>query len=186
MNRDMIKKRQRWVADHPCRIAEECALPGCILDLERPGGLIVRTVLTIDLFRPPVAWRAQIGLLYPSRLPRARADWSIEESIEALRIAREMLAGVGLQGNSFLLTDPLSFELCYPLTSWETEHVSRASLRPAVEFAAAPIGEINQYDFTDHSTKIDGWWNGKTGTEEGIYVPKKRTILYEPGKSTNQ
>lgn len=176
--------RQSWVKDHPCRVVEECGLPGYVHDIERHG-LIIRTVLSIDLFAQPLAWRAQIALLYPSRLPRARSTWSIPQNALLLSIARQLLDGVG-QGGDHLTTDAVSFELARLLTGAEAEYVFRAAMRPATEFESVPVGEINGYDFTDKKLQIDGWWNGKTGREEGLFLPQKRVLIYEPGTDTNQ
>ena len=185
LSKDVIAARQRWVKDHPARSVDELALRGYVFDLEERGG-IVRTVLSIDLFAQPLAWRAQIALLSPSRQPRPRSSWSLGENVLALDLARQMLAHVGLPAEQFLNTDALSFELCYPCTTAEAYYVVRASLRPATRFEALPVGEINQYDFTDASTQIAGWWNGKTGREEGLYLPKQRTLIYAGGNDRNQ
>ncbi len=185
LNRDLIKTRQRWVKDHPARTVEELGLKGYVFDIEARG-LIVRTVLSIDLFAQPLAWRAQIALLYPSRLPRPRGSWTLEENVFALDLARQMLAGVGLKDSQFLNADALSFEIGYPCTDAEAHYAVRAALRPAVRFESVPVGEINQYDFTDTSTQIDGWWNGKTGREEGLYLPRERTLLYAGRSDADQ
>lgn len=178
MNSDLVRARQQWVKDHPARTVEELTLPGYAHDVETRGGLIIRTVLSIDLFVSPLAWRCQIALMRPSRLPRPRSEWSLEENVFALQIARQLLAGVGDLSRSRLTTDSVSFELAYPLLADEAEYALRAAMRPATAFEAPAIGEISAYDFTDRATQVDGWWNGKLGREEGLFLPKQRTILH--------
>lgn len=182
---DLIKARQRWVKDHPARTVEELGLKGYVFDLEIKG-LVIRTVLSIDLFAAPLAWRAQVALLHPSsRTPKPRGSWTFEENVYTIEIARQMLDGVGLKESQFLNSDALSFEIGYPCTAAEAHYTVRAAMRPAIRFESLPVGEINQYDFTDTSTQIDGWWNGKTGREEGLYLPKERTLIYA-GNDSNQ
>lgn len=184
INNDLIKSRQRWVKDHPARTVDELHMPGYVHDIEHRD-LIIRTVLSIDLFARPVAWRAQIALMYPSRLPRARASWTLPQSMLALDIARQLLEGVGEPDCRSMTTDAVSFELLHPCTAEEIRYVLRAAGRPALRLERLPIGEINQYDFTDRATQIDGWWNGKTGREEGLYLPQERTLIYA-GTDTEQ
>jgi hypothetical protein len=185
MNKDVTKKRQQWVKDHPCRFVEECAAPGYRLDLDRHG-LLIATVLTIDLFDQPLAWRAKIALLNSSGTPRRIAGWTMPERLQAYEIAVSILAGVGIKSGAFTLSDALSIDLCYLLTPDEAAHVARAAMRP-VEIDSSPrlVGEIGRYDFSDKKTQIDGWWNGKAGREEGAYQPQKRMLIYEPGRAGN-
>lgn len=183
LSQDMIKKRQQWAKDHPARVAEELTAPGYIFDL-KCNGLFVRTVLSIDLFQEPLAWRAQIGLLYPSKLPRALKDWTMPEMIEAFGIAQRLLDGVGVKSD-LLRKDALSFELIYPCTPAEAGYAVRAALRPATAFESLPVGEVNQYDFSDKSTQIAGWWNSREGREEGLFLPQTRSVIHEPGKREN-
>lgn len=179
LSQDSIKKRQRWALDHPARVAEELSAPGYIFDLNYHG-MLIRTVLSIDLFQTPLAWRCQIALLYPSRLPRARRDWHITETMAAVQVAESLLAGVGVKSD-LLVTDSLSFELVYPCTPEEAEYAVRAALRPATSFESLPVGEINQYDPSDRSTQIAGWWDGKIGKEQGLFLPQTRSLIYESG-----
>lgn len=183
VNKDLIKMRQRWVKDHPCRVVEECGLPGYVHDVEQ-GGLIIRTVLSIDLFTEPLAWRVQMALLYPSRMPRPRASWSIQQNAYLLGMARQLLDGVGC-GADRLSVDSISFELARPVTAEEAEYVYRAAGRPDCRIKQLPVGEISSYDFTNRSLQVDGWWNGKTGREEGLFLPETRTLIYEPGSNTS-
>jgi hypothetical protein len=188
VNKDIIKKRQLWVKDHPCRFVEECAAPGYRLDLDQHG-LLIATVLTIDLFDQPLAWRAKIALLHPSGTPRPITGWTMSERLQAYEIAISILDGVGIKSGAFTLSDSLSIDLCYPLTPDEAEWVVRASLRPAslrpvATCEAVPVGEVNQYDFADKSTQVAGWWNGKRGREEGVFLPQKRKLIYEQRNNT--
>jgi hypothetical protein len=184
VNRDLITKRQRWVKDHPCRSVEECGAPGYRFDIQR-NGLYLATVLTIDLFESPLAWRAKIAFLHPSSLPRPLASASIAERIEAYAVAKEMLRGVGDVSRKHLLTDRLSFDLVYPLTPDEAEYVVRAAMRPAILFEPVALGELNRYDLTDRKTQVDGWWDGKTGKEEGAFIPQERTLIYGQPKQSD-
>lgn len=179
LSQEMIKKRQRWVKDNPARLAEELTAPGYICDVNR-NGLLIRTVLSIDLFQAPLAWRCQIALLYPSKLPRPRRAWQITETMAAVQVAESLLAGVGIKSD-LLVTDSVSFELVYPCTPDEAEYVVRAALRPATAFESLPVGEINQYDFSDPSTQIAGWWDGREGKEQGLFLPQQRSLIHEPG-----
>lgn len=183
MNKDFITSRQRWVKDHPCRVVEECGLPGYVHDVEQ-GGLIIRTVFSIDLFTQPLAWRVQMALMYPSRLPRPRSTWSIPMNALLLDMARQLLDGVGT-GADQLSVDSVSFELARPVTGAEAEYIFRAAGRPEVKLEQLPVGELDIYDMQDRSTQVDGWWNGKTGREEGLFAPTERILIYEPGNSTN-
>lgn len=182
--KDTIQKRQRWALDHPARFIQEFITPGYVLDVEWHG-LIVRTVLSIDLFQSPLAWRSQIALMYPNKTPRPLKQYTMAELILCHDIAKSFLEGVGIPQTNFLLRDRVSIEIAKHCTASEAAHAVNASFRPDVDFSPVLVGEFNEYDLSK-KTQVDGIWDASQGKEIGLYQPSKRRMIYvQPGTETN-
>lgn len=181
-----IRDRQAWVKDHPARVKEELTALGYTLDVTVQKGFILRTVLSIDLFTAPLAWRCEIASMYPSKLPRLLSSMTMAQMIFAHDVAKELLSGVGEAEREILSgKNAISFEIAHPCTPEEAEYVVKAALRPAALFESVPVGELNEYDLSSAS-QVAGWWDGKEGKQQGLYLPTKRSLIYErPGNQTD-
>ena len=181
---DTIKTRQHWALDHPARTVNDFYGPGYVKDFNWHG-LYVRTVLSIDLFQQPIAWRAEVALMYPGWQPRPLKLYSMNELILCHTIAKSLLEGVGLQHTRFVSKTNVSIELANNCTPEEAVYAVNAAMRPAVELLPVAVGEINEYDLSPQ-TQIAGVWDGKKGKELGFYQPSQRRIVYvQPGTETS-
>jgi hypothetical protein len=167
MDLRLIKKRQRWVLEHPCRTVQECGKLGYRADFDLAGGNRVATVLTIDLFSEPLAWHSDVAIIGNDGAAKPVALWSVSDRAAAFDLSFQMLAGVGKPDAQTVDCDGWKVGFVRPLTGAETVRAMEvAGRRPAAEPVA--IGEISEFDFSDFETEAD----------EGLFLPTEREIVY--------
>ena len=167
MDLTTIKKRQRWVLEHPCRTMQECGKLGYRLDLELAGQNRVATVLTIDLWQSPLAWRADVAIIGADGLAKLVALWTVSDRAAAFEMAFQMLQGVGLAHQQTVDCDNIKVGYVRPLTGAEMARVMEVGRRRPLP-ALVPIGEIDVFDFSDFDTEVD----------DGVFIPAEREIAY--------
>ncbi len=166
MNETIIKKRHSWVLANPARTVNELRKPGYRADFQF-GGQMMATILSIDAFEKPVRWQAQIALVDKSGAAKPFADWSTNDIVAALSVAKRILGNVGKAETDAARFDCLSATISRDLTADEFGAVNNA-IKNRKSFKPAPIGEISEFDFNDHKTRI----------AETAFQPTNRSLIY--------
>lgn len=167
MDNVTIKQRQSWVLRNPARTVNELKKLGYRADFQF-GGQMVATVLSIDVFEKPVRWQAQVGLIDPkTKACKPFAEWTTNDLVAALEIAKQMLGNVGRPETDQARFDQLSATISRSLTAMEAGAVINA-VNNRKAFKDSPIGEIGEFDFNDQSTRVD----------EFAFVSQKRSLIY--------
>lgn len=164
MEKSTIRTRQRWVLEHPAQSLQDCGKLGYRADITL-GGQKMATVLLIPVFKHPLFWDAQIGLLGPDGQAIPKARWTRTDLVCAIAQAQRLLEDVGREEYR-TEEDALSIILSKRLTvDEEAKVLNYDALNP---IQPALVGEIGVYDFSKKSQVSD---NG--------FMPIHRSTVYE-------